>query len=153
MESVYTALSISLITNKRLAVCCDNAVESTNHFIDRILQPCGFNQSQYIVIDLLKHKSIEDILHHATIEVNNGLQFRSIIIWQNLQHLDHIRQKQLYNLLLQMDNYGKHSSRTKENLPTTIKCDGIVFEVVKPCYSLSSHSWSLTFTIRKYIHI
>lgn len=132
MESVYTALSISLITNKRLAVCCDNAVESTNHFIDRILQPCGFNQSQYIVIDLLKHKSIEDILHHATIEVNNGLQFRSIIIWQNLQHLDHIRQKQLYNLLLQMDNYGKHSSRTKENLPTTIKCDGIVFEVVKP---------------------
>ncbi|KAI5969842.1 hypothetical protein CANMA_001132 [Candida margitis] len=131
MERVYTALSLSLITNKRLAICCDNTTDSINHFVRDILQPGGFDDWQYTVIDLLEHKSIKDILHHSTIEQNGGLQFKSVIIWQNLQHLDEIRQKELYKLILEIDHYNKNSSKCNR-LPATIKAEGSMFNIAKP---------------------
>ncbi|KAI5964458.1 hypothetical protein KGF57_000950 [Candida theae] len=136
MERVYTAVSISLFTNKRLAIYCDTQAHSINNFIEYILQPNGFNEGSYTVIDLLQYVTIEDILHQSTTTSSSSnrdgsLQFKNVIIWQNLQHLDNTRQKQLYQLILQIDNYGKSSS-TNKNLPTTISTNNHVFKVIKP---------------------
>lgn len=131
MERVYAALSISFITNKRLAICCDNATESINHFVEGILQQSGFNELQYAVVDLLECKTIENILCQATIDNNNALKFKNVILWQNLQHLDEIRQKELYRLILQIDDYNKSSYKCNDR-PVTISAHGKAFKVFKP---------------------
>ncbi|KAG5419784.1 hypothetical protein I9W82_001664 [Candida metapsilosis] len=132
MERVYAALSISLITNKRFTIYCDNAIESTAHFIEDILQPCGFNDEQYTIIDLLEYKNIEDILHQSTILNTNGdLEFKNTVIWQNLQQLDQLRQKQLYKFILQVENYNKNLSSC-DSQSVTITSNGSSFNVVKP---------------------
>ncbi|KAI5956852.1 hypothetical protein KGF54_000470 [Candida jiufengensis] len=132
MENVYTALSLSLITKNRFVISCEESTKAINQFINYILQPINFNQSQYVIIDLLQNKTDDEILDQMSYVVDDKLWFKNIIIWQNLQHLENKEYKRLYKLILQIDNYNMNSSKLLNNLPSSFTIDKKIIEIYKP---------------------
>ncbi|KGR07430.1 hypothetical protein MG3_04707 [Candida albicans P78048] len=114
MENLYTALSISLITDdKRFVIVSDDSNKAIPKFTSMLVNTCSFDTSQYCVIDLLNVHTTIDLIHQMTNFRDNQYFLKNIIIWQNVQYLTTNQHKSLYKLILQIDQFGLRGVRGK----------------------------------------
>lgn len=131
MNNLYTAVSLSLINRKRFVITTNDVNNLLIEFQSLILQQiCQFDHENIGVIDLLQHTTIESLIEATTIKktTNYGhdFVFKQIIIWKNLQKLSKSDQNQLFEFLLQIDNYDTNG---KKNLNYCIINDQ---KIIKP---------------------
>ncbi|KAI3404233.2 hypothetical protein KGF56_002994 [Candida oxycetoniae] len=137
MDKLYTALSVSLIAQKRFVISCESATEAIPQFTS-LLESLNIVehsfQPLYTVIDLLQYNTIQTILDQSTFYTNDGKRcFINFVIWQNLQKTSNDLQKELYKLILQIDHYETNEAKlADDDLPASVTVNGKIEKVHKP---------------------
>lgn len=108
MNSLYTAVSLSLINKKRFAIATNNIDQFIPLFSSQVLlKLCQFDEDDIITIDLVNLTSVDWLISHFKLE------FKRVIIWKNIAGLSKEQQLILYDFFIQLDNYdtirGKNS--------------------------------------------
>ncbi|CAK9440147.1 uncharacterized protein LODBEIA_P42470 [Lodderomyces beijingensis] len=133
MDNVYTALSISLIAKRRLVVSCEDSCKAIPHFTAAVLKNCGLEPEEYTVVDLLQHQTLEAIVDKSTSVAKDGKRyFKQMIVWQNLQRSSQELQKQLYQMILQIDHYEMNKAKYMDNPPASVHMGKSVVQIYKP---------------------
>lgn len=140
MNSLYTALTLSLIANnKRFVVSSYNSNTTIPAFVYQILQQqCKLKSSQIAVVDLLQVHSTIDLINQMVVSVDDNtdgeLYLKNVIIWKNIQHLSTSQHKSLYKLLLQLDEYEMNIARLRcdKLLTVFITIDNQELKIHKP---------------------
>lgn len=132
MENVFTALSISLISNhKRFVIVSNDSKQTLPKFTNLLTNTCSFDPSQYCVIDLLTVHTTIDLIHKMTNYSNNKYYLKNVIIWQNVQYLTLNQHKSLYKLILQIDQYEMTGLKDKP-IEITIGNNDEVLSIERP---------------------
>ncbi|KAK6203341.1 uncharacterized protein RJT21DRAFT_26353 [Scheffersomyces amazonensis] len=132
MQNLLTALSLSLIYNKRFVITTNNVETLQQDFIRIILEnSCSVTPDQIQVIDLLEFTTERNLINQCTIpignEEDNEYEFKPYIIWKNLAKVDGQLQRYLYELITKIDLYDTKESR---NNPRPCIIDG--YSIRKP---------------------
>ncbi|CUM54052.1 unnamed protein product [Debaryomyces tyrocola] len=118
MNSVYSALSLALIGEKRF-VLTTNDYENTVFLFQTLLQEsCQFNSEDICEVDVkheLDNNSVDLLIRQMIYwdENMSGYAFKNVVIWRNMEKLSHEQQKVgLFPLLNQIDEYDTTVART-----------------------------------------
>ncbi|ODV81896.1 uncharacterized protein CANTADRAFT_3954 [Suhomyces tanzawaensis NRRL Y-17324] len=115
MDSLYTALSLGLIRNKRIVISTDSPRQTIHHFQHLIVHNlCHYEPNQFAsidVLDVLTHKNINELVLSMSSYSKSVYTFKNIVMWRNVSLLSHDHQKQLYELLTQIDQYDTNASK------------------------------------------
>ena len=114
MNNLYTALTLSLVNRNRFVITTNDPKQLIPNFQSVILQQqCNIDHGDLTVIDLNDYvdKTITDLVLDISSYYDGVYTFKLVVLWKNLQTVPASFQRQLYELILKIDNFDTNGSK------------------------------------------